>query len=610
MHWQGSDLDDQLGRAYDHRVVTRLVGYLHPYRWVVALAAAAMVVYTGTVVALPWAIQRAIDSVVMDRSLEGLEVNVLLFAGLAALSYGTQVLHLRLLAAVSQWVLYDLRTALFDHLQRLSLSFFDRWPMGVVMSRVQNDVQALQEFLSIIVLSLGDLLTLVGIVVAMLLMDFRLGLVTLSVLPVLFLITAVWQRSARRSFMQVRRALAQVNAGLQENISGVRVVQSLNREEANIRRFDRLNARHLEANLGASRLSAALMPVVEVLTAVATGLVVVAGGLMVLRGELAIGVVVAFALYVQRFFDPIRNLMMQYTQLQRAMVAGDHILELLDERPQVVERPDAVRLNGVRGEVRFEGVSFEYVPGQPVLQDIELVVRPGETVALVGPTGAGKSTLVSLAVRFYDPTRGRVTLDGVNLRDVAAADLARSRAMVLQEPFLFSGSIRENIRYAREVSDEAVEAAARAVGAHDFIARLPEGYDTPVYERGVNLSQGQRQLIALARAVAADPRLIILDEATASVDSHTEALIQEALRTALRGRTAIVIAHRLSTVRSADRIVVLEGGRIVEQGSHGELVRRGGLYAQLYATYFSEAAAGNGHGAAGEGAWPQSGPRP
>ncbi|MFQ5860650.1 MAG: ABC transporter ATP-binding protein, partial [Dehalococcoidia bacterium] len=601
MHWHYGQLgnidEEQLGRLYDQRVVLRLLGYLRPYRTLTLLSVLGMLLYTLTIVAMPWIIQQAIDSVVASQSLAGLRTAVLLFAANAVVNYAANYFHLRALAQMGQRVLYDLRTHLFHHLQRLSLSFFDRNEVGRVMSRIQNDVQQLQEFLSILILGLGDLLTLLGIIAAMLLMHLPLALITLTVLPVLFLIMVVWQRYAQVSFMRVRRAIAMVNVGLQENISGVRVIQSLNRQEANIERFDQLNSSHLDANLQASRLSSALLPTVEVLTAVATGLIIVFGGAMVLRGELAVGVLVAFALYIQRFFDPIRNLTMQYTQLQRAMTSGARIFELLDTQPEVTDRPDAQELPRIRGEIRFEDVSFAYQPGQEVLHHIHLHIRPGETVALVGPTGAGKTTLVALAARFYDVTQGCITTDGVDIRQLSQASLASQRAMVLQEPFLFSGTIAENIRYCREgLSDEEIIRAARLVGAHEFITRLPQGYDMPVQERGGNLSVGQRQLIALARAVAAAPHILTLDEATASIDSHTEMLIQQALKQVLQGRTSLVIAHRLSTVRSADRIVVLDGGRIVEEGSHEALLRQGGLYTQLYRLHFAGEPAPAGDG--------------
>ncbi|MBI2872038.1 MAG: ABC transporter ATP-binding protein [Chloroflexi bacterium] len=591
----GASIDeDVLGRVYDHRVVMRLLGYMWPHRRLLLVSLVGMLLYTGASVALPWVIKWGIDDFIATKDLAGLNRAALVFGGVMLANYVFMYIHQMALAKASQQVLYELRTGMFNHLQRLSISFFDRNEVGRVMSRVQNDVQQLQEFLSIMILGLGDLLSLVGIIVAMLLMNPSLALITLTVIPILFAVVALWQRNARRSFMRVRHAIAVVNAGLQENISGVRVVQSLNRQEVNLQRFERANAEHLNANLDAGRLSSTLLPTVELLTALALGFVVVFGGYMVLDGALAVGALVAFAMYIQRFFDPIRNLTMQYTELQRAMASGARVFELMDVQPEVRDRPGARPLSPISGDVRYEGVGFQYVPGVPVLRDIDLHVQPGQTVALVGPTGAGKTTMVNLLARFYDVTSGQITIDGHDIRDVTRDSLARQMSVVLQEPFLFSGTVIENIRYCHtEATEEAVVRAARAVRAHDFIERLERGYQTPLLERGRNLSVGQRQLISFARAILADPRILILDEATANIDTHTELLIQEALRELLRGRTAVVIAHRLSTIRNADLIVVLDEGRIVEAGTHAQLLARGGLYSHL-SSALAAAAPGTG----------------
>ena len=574
--------EDEQGRLYDHQVVMRLLAYVRPYRLRMAVTVVFMLGYTGTVVALPWIVKWLIDGYVADGDLSGLRLGALMFVVVAVLQFVTNYIHLRLMAHVGQRVLYDLRMDLFKHLQRLSLSFYDRNEVGKVMSRVQNDVQQLQEFLSIVVLSLADVLSLAGIIAVMVAMDASLALITLSVVPLLFVMLVVWQRYARGAFVRVRQAIAVVNSGLQENISGVRVVQSLNREQVNIRQFGRSNYEHLDANLQASRFSAALLPSVEVLTALGLALVVLFGGGMVQDGSLEIGVLVAFALYIQRFFEPVRNLTMQYGQLQKAMASGVRIFEQLDVVPEVMDKPGAMGLPPVRGDVRYEGVGFHYTPESPVLEDIDLSVQAGETVALVGPTGAGKTTLVSLLLRLYDVTKGRITVDGQDIRDVSQDSLARQMSIVLQEPFLFSGTVGENIRYNRtEATDEQVERAAKAVGAHDFISKLERGYGTPLHERGGNLSVGQRQLISFARALVADPRILILDEATANIDTQTEVLIQQAIGELLKDRTALVIAHRLSTVRNAKRIVVVDRGRIVEQGPHNQLMAAGGLYARL-----------------------------
>ncbi|MEK7874088.1 MAG: ABC transporter ATP-binding protein [Chloroflexota bacterium] len=575
----------------------RLLPYLRSHRPQLAWGTGFMLVATLTGVATPWLIGQAIDRFVAAKDVPGLTAISLALVLTVVVNAGASYAHQLLLADMGQKVLYALRAGLFDHLQQLSLSYYDRHAVGRVMSRVQNDVQQLQEFVTTAIMTLGDFLGLVGVVVAVLLMDLQLALLIMTVIPVLVAVMAVWQGHARRAYTRVRTALAMVNAALQENISGVRVVQSLRREEENLRRFDETNRGHRDANLHSARVSSALFPLVELLVAVATALVLVAGGMRVLQGALAVGTLVAFALYVQRFFDPVRNLTMQYSEFQRAMVAGERIFRLLDTRPEVVDEPDARDLPPIRGEVRFEGVRFSYVPAVEVLHGMDLTVRPGETVALVGPTGAGKTTIAALIARFYDATAGRVTVDGHDVRAVTRRSLARQMAMVLQEPFLFSGSVRENIRYGRlNATDAEVEEAAKAVGAHDFIRRLDRGYDTSVGERGINLSTGQRQLLSFARALLADPRILILDEATASVDPGTEHAIQTALKTLLRGRTSVIIAHRLSTVRDADRIVVMDGGRIVQEGRHADLLAQDGLYARLWSMAFSEVAASDDDG--------------
>lgn len=596
--------DEELGRVYDHSVVRRLLPFLKPYKGRVIVAVLGMIAAAVASGAQPYLIGRAIDHSIRSGDMTSVSIIGAALIGLAVVSWLGQFVQQLTTAYVGHHILLTLRTLMFGHIQKLSLGFLDRNEVGRVMSRVQNDVTVLQELLTTGFLTiLADFAGLAIVVFFLLIQDVQLALITFTVVPVLVAVMAFWQSRARKAFVRVRQAIALVNANLQENVSGVRVIQSLSREDENIRRFDRVNADNWSANVEAGRITAAVMPVVELLVAVATALVIVFGGMRVLDGTLQVGVVIAFALYVQRFFDPVRDLVLQYTQLQRAMAGGQRIFEVLDTKPEIVDAENAVDLPDVRGDVRFENVTFEYIPDVPVLRDITLDVKPGEKVALVGPTGAGKSTLTSLVARFYDVTQGRLLIDGHDIRKITHDSLARRLGIVLQDPFLFSGTVKENIRYGRlEATDEDIIEAAKTVGAHDFIKRLPHSYDTVLHERGQNLSVGQRQLIAFARAVIADPRILILDEATANVDTRTEVVIQKALKRLLKGRTSFVIAHRLSTIRGADRVIVLEDGRIAESGAHAQLLARDGLYARLYRmTYEETATSGDGRGPAGEG---------
>ena len=576
--------DDVLGKVYDSRVIARLPKYMAPVKGWLALGAGGMLLRTLAQLAGPYLVAIGIDRFIQTGNLGGLNIVVLAYVGVVLLMWGGQYLQTLYLSYAGQSVLFRLRTEMFDHLQWLSLSFFDHNKVGKLMSRVQNDVQQIQELLTQGILNiLTSVLFLVGIIVVMITMNPRLALLTLTVVPALGIAVVIWQRYARRAFVRVRQAIAVVNDQLQEGISGVRVVQSLSREEVNVEQFDNVNKAHMDANINAVRLQAMMMPAVQIMTGVAFGLVIIFGGQQVLAGTMGPGILIGFLLYIQRFFDPVLELTMQYTELQRSMASGARIFELLDIEPEIKDSPQAIEMPPVKGEVKFHQVSFAYEPGVEVLHDIDLTINPGETVAVVGRTGAGKSSLINLAARFYEVEKGEITVDGYNVSSVTQQSLRRQIGIVPQDPFLFSGSIEDNIRYGRiEASHQEVVEAAKAAGVHDFITRLEGGYDTPVGEGGGNLSAGQRQLICLARAILANPPILVLDEATSNVDTNAERIMQKSLRHLTQGRTCIIIAHRLSTVTNADRIVALEQGRIAEIGSHQELLAKQGLYYQMF----------------------------
>ncbi len=582
---QVSQDEELFGRAFDRWVMSRFWVFLRPYRARIGLALVAVLFFVATQLMVPLIIRRAID----DAVAAGEEARVLLigimsvYFAVIVVNYVSMVLLERIVGRIAGHLLFDLRRAMYAHLQVVSLSFMDRTEVGRLMSRLQGDVYALQEFLESSIFAIGDLVLLFGIIGVLLILDVRLASLTLAVLPVLIVLRMVWLPMARRAFLRARETSSAVNAALAENVHGIRAVQELGREKVNLELFEKMAAENLDAHQLASRYANVLIPVVDLLTGFAMAIVVVAGGNLVLDNALDIGVMVAFLFYVQRFFDPIRSLSIQYSIMQRAMAAGQRIFEVLDVDVDVRDKPGAIDLDGSDGAVEFDQVTFGYNDDQPILKDVSFRVGDGETVALVGPTGSGKTSAMALIHRFYDVWEGSVRVAGHDIRDVTQKSLGRHVAMVLQDPFLFTGSVFENIRYNRiDATRRQVTEAAVAVGAHDFILDLPQGYDTQLAQGAVTLSLGQRQLLSFARALVADARILVLDEATANVDSYTELKIQQALVRLLEGRTALVIAHRLTTIRGADRIIVLQDGTIIEEGTHDELMAAGGLYSGLY----------------------------
>lgn len=585
-------------KAHDsRRVVHRLLGYMRPF-WLALAAVLTLIVLSSLLrLAEPYLIGLAVDQFITRGDRAGLTHTMLLLLGVYLGIWATGAGQFYLMIVVGQRVLYRMRTQIFERVQTLSLSFFDQQEAGEIMSRLVNDVQVISQALNVgLVRLLGEAITLVGIVVTMLGLNWRLALASFTMLPVMVLTTSAFARSARKAFRKTRETIGQVSAELEEGISGMREVQAFSREEETLARFAQASAADRDANVQAVGITSAFSPTLDVISTIAMAIVAGYGAYLALRTPplVTVGVVVAFLTYVQRFYQPIRSLAQIYTQLQSALAGAERIFELIDTPPDIVDTADAIEMPPIQGRVEFDHVTFAYREDEPVLEDFSLVAEPGQTIALVGHTGAGKTTLVNLIGRFYDVRSGTVRVDGYDVREVSRASLRRQMGIVLQDTFLFSGTVMDNIRYGRlEATDEEVTAAAKLVNAHDFITRLSEGYQTELTERGSNLSQGQRQLIAFARAVLADPRILILDEATSSVDTRTEMLIQQALSSLLEGRTSFVIAHRLSTIRNADQVIVITDGRIVERGTHDSLMARQGTYYDLYMSQFrreSEAA--------------------
>lgn len=566
----------------------RVAGFVAPYKLAFAGAMAAVLAFVATQVSIPYAIRLAVDHITGKDGSLPLPWIITGLVGLIGLNAAASYLNDMTAARLAQRVIFDMRRAMFEHLQKVSLSFMDRSHVGRLMSRLQGDVNALQDFFETSISAVGDLALLLGITIVLFAMEWRLALATLLLVPVLIVVRALWLPKAQAAFTRARETSSIVNGVLAENIAGVRVVQSLRRERLNLQDFTVRVLENFRAQRAASWSAQTMVPVVDVLTGAAMAAVVLGGGALVLHGRIDLGVLVAFIFYVQRFFDPIRTISQQYTMLQRATTAAHRIFEVIDVPLDVQDKPGALAPARLSPSIELRNVTFGYRPGAPVLRNLDIRIEPEQVVALVGPTGSGKSSIAALTRRFYDVWEGEVRVGGYDVRDLSRQCLARNIGMVLQEPFLFTGTVLENIRYASAwASREDAVRAAMAVRAHDFIVRLPQGYDTVLEQRGQNLSVGERQLISFARALVADPQILILDEATASIDSFVEARIQEALRTVMAGRTCLLIAHRLATVRDADRVIVLKDGEILEQGSPAELLAAGGLYATLHRHNYS-----------------------